>query len=192
MSDKAQWGYVAGIIDGEGTITICRSEYTTNRKAENGRPARQYHTTGFSLKISVKNTDLKLMKWLKSRFGGEWYADKGKQPINWKSSYAWYYGAESKQDFLLAILPYLIIKKEQALIALEFLRIGNIQNPEKRQGLYEKIVALNQRGKLVETNTQDAICKCGHPELHQTFVCPKIAMIESVLTSDGESAPVVT
>jgi hypothetical protein len=178
MSDKAQWGYVAGIVDGEGTITICRSEYTANRKAENGRPARQYHTTGFSLKISVKNTDVRLVKWLKSRFGGEYYTDTGKKPANWKDSYVWHYGAETKQEFLLAILPYLIIKKEQALLALEFLRLGSVQTPEKRQALYEKIVALNQRGKLVETNTQDT--------------SPDEVMIESVLTGDSKSAPTVT
>jgi len=193
MSDKAVYAYFAGIMDGEGTITICRSEYVANRKAEGNRPARRYKTVGISLKISVKNTDMRLMKWLKSRFGGEYYLDTGKKPENWKDSYVWHYAAESKEDFLLAILPYLIIKREQALVALEYIRLGrDIRCPEKRQALYEKIVALNQRGKLVETNTQDAICKCGHPELHLTFVCPKIAMIESVLTGDSESAPTVT
>src|SRR5271166_5923041 len=179
MSDKAKYGYLAGIIDGEGTITICRSEYVANRKAEGSRPARQYNSLGFHATISVKNTDLRLMKWLKSRFGGEYYLDKSKKPSNWKDSYKWYHAAESKQEFLLAILPYLIIKREQALIVLEFLRIDSqVRCPEKRQGFYEKIVALNQRGKLVETNTQDA--------------SENGVMIESVLTGDSESAPTVT
>ena len=178
MSDKAKYGYLAGIVDGEGTITIGRSEYVAHRKAEGSRPARQYNSLGFHVKVSVKNTDLRLMKWLKNRFGGEYYDAKSKNP-SWKDSYVWHHAAESKQEFLLAILPYLIIKREQALVALEFLRIDSqVRCPEKRQALYEKIVTLNQRGKLVETNTQDA------PE--------DGVMIESVLTGESESAPTVT
>jgi intein/homing endonuclease len=178
MSDKARYAYFAGIMDGEGTITICRSEYMAKRKAEGIRPARQYHTIGISLKISVKNTDLRLIKWLKSRFGGEYYLDTGKKPANWNDSYVWHHKAESKEEFLLAILPYLIVKREQALTALEYLRLGrNVRCPEKRQALYEKIVALNQRGKPVEANSQES---------------SEEDMIESVLIGDDESTPVVT
>lgn len=179
MSDKAHWGYIAGIIDGEGTLSIGRSEYDANRKAENGRPARTYHTTGFHSRVSVKNTDLRLMKWFKSRVGGEWYKDTSKRPENWKDSYVWVYGGiKLKEEFLLAILPYLVIKREQALVLLEFIKLGNVRDSDKRQAFYEKIVALNQRGKPVETNTQDS--------------SEDEEKIESVLTGDGESAPVVT
>jgi hypothetical protein len=180
MSDKAMWGYVAGIVDGEGTITICRSEYDAHKKfkTKSGEiHTYDTHCIGFHAKISVKNTDVRLMKWLQSRFGGEYYEDKNRQP-NWKIAYVWHHLAESKQEFLLAILPYLIMKREQALLALEFLRIGSqVRCPEKRQALYEKIVVLNQRGKPVETNTQDTSSE---------------VMRESVLDGDIESAPMVT
>src|ERR1035438_1061932 len=112
MSDKAKYGYLAGIVDGEGTITICRSEYVAKKT---GNP-----TIGYSVKVQVKNTDVRLMKWLKSRFGGEYYSDNSKRPSNWKDSYVWFHASESKQELLLAILPYLIVKREQALVALEF------------------------------------------------------------------------
>jgi len=190
MSDKAMYGYVAGIIDGEGTITIGRNEYT-NTKTGKYRHGQAYHGVHYASVISVKNTDERLMKWLKSRFGGEYYTEK-RTNETWKDSYKWYHCAKDKESFLLSILPYLVIKREQAKILLEFLRIEKwLKIPTKRQELYEKIVALNQRGKPVETNTQDTFCKCGHPELHQTFVCPKV-MIESVLISDDKSTPTVT
>ena len=176
MSDKAMYGYLAGIVDGEGTITIGRSENTAEKKGKY-RHGQVYTSVGFSVKASVKNTDLRLMKWLKKRFGGEFYKDTTNRNPNWKDAYVWFHAAESKQEFLLSILPYLIIKRDQALVALEFLRLGSDRNPEKRQGLYEKIVALNQRGKLVETNTLDSSNE---------------EMRESVLTGDSESAPVVT
>jgi hypothetical protein len=179
MSDKAKWGYVAGIVDGEGTVTICRSEYDGNKKftAKSGEThIYKTHSIGFHVKVQIKNTDIRLMKWLKSRFGGEYYEDTCRKET-WKTAYVWHHLAESKEEFLLAILPYLIVKREQALVALEFLRLGNARVPEKRQAFYEKIVALNQRGKPVETNTQDA-----SPE----------AMRESVLDGDIESTPAVT
>ena len=182
MSDKAMYGYLAGIVDGEGTITICRSENDVLRKKEYPTKAGlrsceyRYVGIGFHVKVSVKNTDIRLMKWLQSRFGGEFYSAESKNPL-WKTSYVWHHAAQSKQEFLLSILPYLIIKREQALIALEFLRLGSIRVPEKRQALYEKIVALNQRGKPVETNTQDSSID---------------EMRESVLNGDIKSAPTVT
>jgi hypothetical protein len=181
MSDKAKYGYIAGIMDGEGTITICRSEYIAHKKriAKNG-DVKFYDspTVGFHVKVSVKNTDVRLMKWLVSRFGGEFYPDKSPKPSNHKDAYVWHHKAESKQEFLLAILPYLIMKREQALVALEFLRLGcQVRCPEERQRLYEKIVALNQRGKPVETNMQ---------EISQEI------KIESELISDSESASAVT
>jgi hypothetical protein len=176
MSDKAMYGYVAGIVDGEGTITIGRSEYM-NTKTGKYRHGQKYHQVGFHAVISVKNTDERLMKWLQSRFGGQYYTEKRIEAA-WKDAYKWHHCAENKEQFLLAILPYLVLKREQAKILLEFLRIEKwLKVPTKRQELYEKIVALNQRGKPVETNTQDSSDE---------------EKIESVLIGDSESTPTVT
>ena len=177
MSDKAKYGYIAGIVDGEGTITICRSEYDSVKKDRNNKV---YHKIGFHLKVSIKNTDERLMKWLKSRFGGEYYGDNSssEEHPTWRPRFVWHHAAKDKEPFLLSILPYLIIKREQALVALDFIRIeSQMRCPEKRQALYEKILALNQRGKPVETNMQDSSSE---------------EKIESVLVGDSESAPVVT
>ena len=150
MSDKAVYAYTAAAIDGEGTITIGRSEYE-----QTDRNGQKYPSVGFRAVISVKNTDVRLMKWLQSRFGGQYYREDNSEK-KWKDSYQWCHCAENKEQFLLAILPYLVLKREQAKVLLEFLRIEKwAKAPTKRQELYEKIVALNRRGRPVETNTQD-------------------------------------
>jgi hypothetical protein len=146
MSDKAVYGYLAGIIDGEGHITITRS-ITEGRKVD-GSDCVKYICT-----VGARNTDKRLMAWLKQHFGGEIYPNKSKNP-KWKTSYNWQlFGNKNLELLLLAILPYLQIEREQANIALEFLRLEGQRVPTKRQELCERIHRLNKRGVTVETNT---------------------------------------
>lgn len=154
MSDKSKWGYLAGIMDGDGHISITRSDCPTY-KTRHGKIAYYPDTVRFGIVVAVSNTDVRLMKWLKNTFGGSYNGGKPfKDRPNWKPKYQWNVsGNENKERVLLAVLPYLVLKREQAIIALEFLRLRNEKVPEKRQELYERNIALNKRGKLVETNT---------------------------------------
>lgn len=157
MNDKINWSYLAGIFDGEGTIYI-------------GLMSDKRRTF---LKVGITNTHLGLMKWLVKNFGGAYLSE---QRQSYRLLYRWSpKGKKNREIFLLGVLPYLIVKREQALLALEFDRL-NESNPEKRDKLRLRIQALN-RGS-VETNTQD-----------RSFSEPKI---ESELVGDGQSAPVVT
>ena len=179
MSDKAKWGYLAGLIDGEGHISITRSdkpEYRTQRGKMKLHPC----PVRYGLVVAVTNTDIRLMKWLKEMFGGSYNGGKPfKGHPNWKPKYQWNVcGNKEKELILLALLPYLVLKREQAIIALEFARLRNEKAPEKRQELYERNIVLNKRGILVETNTS-----CGSEEE------PKI---ESDLIGNSESEDQVT
>lgn len=152
MSDKAKWGYLAGLIDGEGHISITRSDkpaFTTKRGKIIPCPIR------YGIIVAVTNTDFRLMKRLKELFGGSYNGGKPfKGHPNWKPKYQWNVCSnKDKELVLLAVLPYLVLKREQAIIALEFIRLCNEKSPEKRQELYEKNIVLNKRGKLVEANT---------------------------------------
>jgi hypothetical protein len=152
-----KWSYLAGIFDGEGTIYI--GLMTDKRRT--------------FLKIGITNTDLNLMKWLIENFGGSYRSEARR---NYRLIYRWGpKGKNNREKFLLGVLPYLIIKREQALLALEFDRM-NCSDPEKRDKIRLKIQALN-RGS-VETNTQDC--------------SPTEQKIESELTGDRKSAPAVT
>ena len=99
-SEHINNAYAAGLVDGEGCITI-----------ENQR-------NHMYLLIQVCNTDPRVCIWLKERFGG---AIRTQQQKNWKRMYRWAVTTVKAKEFLTAIYPYLIIKKEQADIAFAFL-----------------------------------------------------------------------
>jgi hypothetical protein len=93
-TDKA---YLAGIIDGEGTIhaTINDSGAMTSW-------------------IAVYNTDKDLMDWIEETFivGGV-YQVKRRQK-HWKTSYVWKCNGRAGASVLKAVLPYLRVKKAKA------------------------------------------------------------------------------
>jgi hypothetical protein len=145
-NNKTHWSYLAGLIDGEGCITIVRS----SRSKTNGKTYYQNYT----LQVDIFNSSLVLMKWLVQYFGGVYYSrDRGQ---NWKSANNWRpKGLANRKQLLLGILPYLVIKREQAITALAFLDIQE-ENPSEREKLYQKMLLLNQKGKSVETDTQES------------------------------------
>jgi hypothetical protein len=181
QEDKAKWSYMAAMIDGEGCISIYRrlsdgEKYTRVHKVKaNTNPYNQ-----FSMRVQITNTDLRLMKWLISNFGGVYYqktqgTGKHKPAFEWRPK-----GRANVEKLLLGILPYMVIKPEQAKIALEYIRmtISGERNPDKREELYLRAKALNQKGECVETNTPD---------------CPEDGqMIESDLDCEAESEGQVT
>lgn len=140
MSDKIKFAYLAGIIDGEGCLLISRS----NR----GSYMNYYG------RIHVKNTDYRLIKWLVDIFGGNVHQNNPVSPKH-AIAYSWYFSgdAHDKEVLLLAVLPYLIVKKEQAKVLVEFFRMSGEKNPEKREELYQENMVLNRRGPTVETIT---------------------------------------
>ena len=138
---KHSFVYVAGIIDGEGCLIISKSD--------RGSYDNYYG------RIHVKNTDRRLMKWLVEHFGGNIHVHKPKSEKH-SIAYSWYFSgnAKSKEIFLLAIMPYLIIKREQAKVLVEFFRLSEQKCPELRKKLFQQMQALNRRGPTVETDMQ--------------------------------------
>ena len=99
--------YTAGFFDGEGCVNIARY-------LKRGRP---YHT----LAIIFTNTDFQVLKWFQQRWGG--HLTKPTQPSKprWRPSRHLWLSAGPARPLLLAMLPYLIIKRQQVEIALEFI-----------------------------------------------------------------------
>lgn len=65
--------YLAGIIDGEGTVTLTRHH-------KNETP---------TARVSVANNNLKLLEWIKSIVGGV-IVSKKKYKTHHRDSYVWY------------------------------------------------------------------------------------------------------
>jgi hypothetical protein len=104
---RTDLAYVAGIIDGEGCITV--------RKARRHYKVRDYE---YRLEIKVGLANEFLPKRLKFAFGGN-ICHENKRPYIW----IWTIGGESCVNFLKAIYPYLILKKPQADVAFRFYNI---------------------------------------------------------------------
>jgi hypothetical protein len=157
---SGMWPYVAGIVDGEGTICLHINNFGT-----------------YFLQIIIYNSSLVLMKWLVGNFGGKYYV-RTKQITSKRIQYAWHpSGKKNREKFLLGIIPYLVIKKEQAKLALEFDRVG-YDEKETRKAMTAKMRFLNSGEESATTNTFDV----GSDSLK----------IESDLIGDYESGPVVT
>lgn len=167
---KEKWSYLAGLIDGEGCISIIRS-----RRSKTDGKTFYYN---YSLSVDIFNSSTVLMKWLIQNFGGVYYNRDRKDDYKWKVANNWRpKGAANKKELLLSTLPYLIIKKEQAKIALAYMDLKD-ENPAEREKLYQQMLFRNRKGKPVETDTQDN--------------SEKELKIQSVLTGDSKSEPVET
>lgn len=94
MATKLDLAYTAGLIDGEGCF-FARSS-----------PA-----------IKFSNTDLGLINYLVKTFGGK---VNTKQKLKNKTFYSWYLYGQLAVDFTEQILPFLIYKKPQAELILNF------------------------------------------------------------------------
>ena len=97
--------YVAGIIDGEGSITIMKSV----RKYKSGEEYNYYQ-----LRICVDNHSKELIRVLYNAFGGSNYICKK------DLTYKWVVTSKDVYSILKWCYNYLVIKKEQADICFEF------------------------------------------------------------------------
>lgn len=142
---KANIAYLAGIIDGEGCITIY------NRILRGKRNIVPI--------VQVTNCNTNLLEWIKNKteVGKIYKVVRTKQPSNWKDLYYWDIRNGKNIEFLLKqLLPYLIIKKEHAIKMIEFLELRKIRRKRCRASItkeefgYKKIFTiLNKKGKVV-------------------------------------------
>ncbi len=140
--NKIDWARLAAFIDGEGTIHI----------ASNGQVPKH-----LGLKVAISNTDPRLLAWLKERFGGSVSFLKSRSD-KWKDAYVWTASSAHAEEILKKCKKYLIIKGEQANLALAFrktFRLGRNQHQELsikerkvREGFKSKITVLNKRGNI--------------------------------------------
>lgn len=92
-TDPVRLAYIAGIIDGEGNI------------GANGEQGK-----GYKRVVCVANTNTDLMMWL-SQFGGSVTPKRGGLASK-KQCYVWRItAAEEIRELLLAVRPYLIVKR---------------------------------------------------------------------------------
>lgn len=141
MLTEAQIGYIAGILDGEGSISITRNIRSDERKRR-----RDY-----ALRADVRVTQRRrlllstLLAWIGESNGSICAAGPGRRFFVLRIKHEWL-----RENFA-AIIPHLVLKRRQAEIVLEFLgypaRVGrNGVGDEvwsKRDALRDECKALN-------------------------------------------------
>lgn len=133
--------YTAGIVDGEGCITILKS--------------RKDERVQYTPRVTVKMCDTNPILFLKRKFGGGVSRQECEPPR--RDAYYWYLDDKHSVKWLLMrVLPYLRVKARQAELLLEFIaktpqkpksQRFDSQEIERRESLYQEIRQLNERGR---------------------------------------------
>ena len=157
---KELLAYIAGFFDGEGCITAIRS-------SKNG------HRYGITASITQKSRGI--LDLIKSYFGGYVVIQKRNRREN-DYICRLRFSVVATRVFLEAIAPYLIVKKEQAQIAIEYHQLRMLSKV-KRDGYYY----LSENAKRAEINMGKIMHKLKKQQMPQALLIPK--QDESVINS---------
>jgi len=100
----------------------------------------------YTLGVKVTNTDIRLVKWCESVFGGKVYMTK-KPTDGAKALFDWKIWRANAENILSGCLPFFIVKSEQAYIALEFQDTVSGSNRNRYKGT--DMAVLIHRDELV-------------------------------------------
>ena len=142
--------YVAGVIDGEGCIAIRKTKRTGSMRS-----------TRYAAIITVGNTNRGLIAMLRTAFSAGCvtyrYPTKTK-----RGAYVWNVQSRTACNVLRAVFPYLVVKREQAIVLMEFVdRFDSFKGARRgkkggqtvnhvelarRERLYQQMRSLNRVG----------------------------------------------
>lgn len=123
-------GYIAGIIDGEGTVTLSHRNRGEQRRIE----------------VAVYNTDFNLLSHLLQIIGAGRITRKNPSSPKYRMAYVYSICSQQALDLLAQIVPYLrTYKQNRANLVLE-----NYKKLTPRNGKYSEEI-LRGREKFVKT-----------------------------------------
>lgn len=163
MPTETQLAYIAGVIDSDGYITINQSQ----------RQGRLYHAP----QVGIAGTRRQPHDLAASLWGGKVSRHEPKNPVH-RAQYQWSRQGEAAAEIIEAIFPYLLVKSDHAVVALELwesVRDGRTDDPfpwfgpeydplHHRIALRSEIIDLNQsRNRLRSGRTLDGVIHDGRP-----------------------------
>lgn len=125
------WARLAAFIDGEGCIRIAtvKGNKTSSRRV-------------MYVEVTITNTDVRLVEWLARTFGGNSVCSRrAGLHQNWSQCFAWSVSSRHATALIEHALPYFIIKREQANVALAFQATILPGRPYGRSGRPAELVA---------------------------------------------------
>lgn len=118
---STELAYLAGFLDGEGNIRIAR----------NSKNAKGYY-----LRISATQVSVAPLALLQSRFGGYIYKRKHVQRrdgcIRRVPTSEWVLSGPRASQALRDLLPYLVVKRDAAIIGIDFQKIVRPRNGSRK------------------------------------------------------------
>ena len=135
--------YIAGILDGEGCIAI-------HKKAVR----KQHHNPTFLVHMDITNTSRDLLGWVRLTTGLGKILDKPRTK-GWKACYKLFFIADEIKPLLERVLPYMLVRRKQAELVLEFIGTIKYHGPAhpttvdeyiQKELIFEEIEELNRRG----------------------------------------------
>jgi hypothetical protein len=130
MVDIAELVYAAGLLDGEGSVSLVRQ-----------RTSRSH-----SPQVAVASVDYEVVRWFQKRFAGSIVTKQPRKP-NHLVSYDWRLTDRRALDFLKVIRPYLVIERKIRRIDL---LLNDYIACTPRNGRYTKEMA-ERKQALIET-----------------------------------------
>lgn len=145
---ETEAAYLAGLIDGEGTIVVNRTNTSKSAKACKRGYSYRAH-------LAISMTDEKMIRWVK-RITNLGQIGKASKPKNPKHKRAWRWSVWSREasTVLLIVYPYLRLKKTHATNLIRFQKhmrmVGSRGLTNKEWNRREKhrvlSLSLNKRG----------------------------------------------
>lgn len=137
---KVSLDYLAGFFDGEGTVGVYRLQ------------------TGFRLRCSVANTERVAVDVFHERYGGKIRSRHYRNDLKWKPAWIWELDFRNAVVFLEEMLPYLIVKKLQAQIALELYKLVPPRSPRgQRQEKYKRLTKEDRAQRAKDVITREVM-----------------------------------
>ena len=131
---KTDYAYLAGLFDAEGSFSIV------------------HHGDAYTSVARISNTDQRIFPWLLSRFRGYMHAQPRKDG---RTEGTWILSGKkkaAKEQQLLAIMPYLVVKRHRAIIYLDWIRYCRVWTRAKKDEIINQMAQLNHRGLSPEAN----------------------------------------
>ena len=150
---ETELAYLAGLLDGEGTVAAIRRKRRIKDHPEK-------HGDVYVLTVSIYNTHEPTVRWVHGQLAGSLIETHRER---YRSIWRWQCQQTAARDVLVTLLPYLRIKNQQARVAIELWslideyrasikglsnlarRLPEVEH-ERRGVLVAKLSRLNRRG----------------------------------------------
>lgn len=130
MPSSHEYAYMAGLLDGDGCITIGRHPASGKNKI-----------VRFGLQLIVASATRGLCDWPHAKFGGNVFEQAN-------GSFAWRMNGKPVAALLTECLPYFVEKRPQAELAISLQDLKNEKgaaSTHRQEAIYEKLRALHLR-----------------------------------------------